>query len=96
MNIEDLLVYAIPVVVFLVALFPTYWLAKGKNAAGLICMGVIWAGFTGAMFFGIENATGWDGLGFMLALIGISAPVGAAGLIGGTAGWFKSEKATHA
>lgn len=96
MNGEDIVVYAIPVVAFLAVLFPSYWLAKAKNNTALIFLGVIWAGFTGAMFFGIENASGWDGLGYLLALIGISAPTGVAGLIGGIVGRFKGEKAMHA
>ena len=96
MNGEDFLMFGIPLVAFLASLFPTYWFGKAKNNAGLICFGVIWAGFTGAMFFGMENASGWDGLGYMLGLIGISAPTGAAALIGGTVGRLKSEKAMHA
>lgn len=96
MNGEYFLMFGVPLFAFLGALFPAFWMAKAKNNVGLICFSVIWAGFTGAMFFGMENASGWDGLGYMMGLIGISAPTGVAGLIGSAVGWHKGEKAMHA
>lgn len=96
MNGEGILLTAIPVVVFIATLFTTFWLGKAHNKVGLISLAVLWAGFTGAMFFGMENATGWDGLGYLVALLGVSGPSGVGALIGGLVGWAKNEEAMHA
>lgn len=93
---EELLLLGIPLTAFVASVFAAYWLMKWRNTAILICLGLVWVAFTGMMFFGMEAATGWDGLGYLLGLLGISAPIGVAGLIGSTVGWFKREKAMHA
>ena len=82
--------------IFAVAVWLAHWCGKNRNGAGLVGLAVVWAGFTGAMFFGLERATGWDGLGYLVALIGISAPAGLGALIGCAVGWFKNEMAIHA
>lgn len=96
MLIDDLIIFAIPAAAFCVALFLTYFLGRDRNTLGLTVIGVLWAGFTGAMFFGLGQSTGFDGLGYVAGLIGISAPVGVGYLLGGPVGWLKGEKATHA
>lgn len=56
----------------------------------LFCIPVVflglgtWLAFTVAMFFGLEHASGWDGLTYAAALLGISAPVAVGALVGGT------------
>jgi hypothetical protein len=96
MDSEVIILFAVPLAAFCVALFLTYWFGKDRNSMGLISLGLLWAGFTGVMFFGLDQATGWDGLGYLAGLLGISAPVGVGYLLGGSVGWLKSEKAVHA
>lgn len=95
MNLEEFALFTIPVIAFLTSLFLTFGFGKNRNYVGLISLGAVWAAFTGVMFLAVEAATGWDGLGYAAALVGISAPAGIAGLIGGIVGWAKSEKAAH-
>ena len=58
-------------------------------------MGTLWVGFTAIMFFGMYNANGLDVIGYLIFLIGVSAPTGLGGLIGSLVGWAKSDKAKH-
>ncbi len=89
---EYLLIYGVPAVVFLAAAFTCFKFGKSGNRQGFGWLAGIWVVFTGGMFFGIEASTGWDGLGYVLALIGISAPVAAGGLIGSIVGWTKRDE----
>lgn len=93
---EGIILFVVPAAAFLATLLQTYWFGKRQSRTGLVGFGVVWVAFTGVMFFGMENAHGWDGLGYLLALLGISAPSGVAALIGGLVGWAKNEKAIHA
>lgn len=93
---EDILIFGIPAVTFVIALIAAYLSGKARSAAALTVFGLLWAGFTAAMFFGIEKASGWDGLGYALALIGIAAPAGAGIGLGGLVGWLRSGKMIHA
>lgn len=91
-----IILIGVPIAAFLATFFITFRLATEQSRAGITALWVVWAAFTAAMFFGMEGTSGWDGLGYLLALLGISAPSGVAALIGGLAGWAKSEKAIHA
>jgi len=96
MNGEDLLIYSVPLVVFLVSLFLCFFFGKTRFKGGLITMGLLWLCFTVAMLLGLRETTGWDGLGYLLALIGLSAPAGVGALLGGLVGWFKKENTVDA
>lgn len=96
MDIETLMVFGIPAVIFAVTVWMTFWMSKRAYRLGLISLGLVWLVFTAGMFFGLEQAVGWDGLGFLLALIGISAPVGVGAIIGGAIGLVKREDVVHA
>jgi hypothetical protein len=96
MNGEDLIFYGIPLAVFLASLFTCFSFGKNRFKGGLICFGLLWLGFTVAMFFGMEAASGWDGLGYVLGLIGLSLPAGLGALLGGLVGWFKKENTLDA
>jgi hypothetical protein len=96
MGSEAIFLFGVPAAVFCATLFSTYWFGKARNGIGLTSVGFLWAGFTGVMFFGLHQSTGWDGLGYLAGLLGISAPVGVGYLLGGSVGWLKSEKAIHA
>ncbi|WP_108814688.1 hypothetical protein [Loktanella sp. Alg231-35] len=89
---EYLLVYGVPTVAFLVATFAGFQCGKAGSRSGLGWFAGIWVAFTTWMFMGIQSSTGWDGLGYVLALIGICAPVGVGGLIGGVTGWIKRDE----
>ena len=96
MHGEDFGVYAVPLVVFLVSLFISFALGKNRVTGGLVAIGLLWLGFTVAMFFGMEASPGLDGLGYLLGLIGLSVPVGIGALLGGLVGWFKKENTVDA
>ena len=92
---EELTVLIVIGVAFLGALILSFFLGKRRNKRGLSIIGLLWAGFTATMFFGMYNATGWDGLGLLFALIGVSAPLGVGGLIGSLIGWARSGAKQH-
>ena len=71
---EEFLVFAIPVGIFAGTGVAGYFAAKYRATAGLILLALLWAGFTAVMSYGMATATGWDGLGYVLGLIGVSAP----------------------
>lgn len=96
MDIETLLVFGIPAVIFAGSVGLTFWLAKRAHRLGGLGLSLVWLVFTAGMFFGLEQSTGWDGLGFLAGLIGISAPVAVGGLIGGAIGLAKREDVIHA
>ena len=93
---EDIILFGVPAVAFVVTLFVTFRLGKWKSTAGLAGFGTLWLAFTGFMFFGIQSVSGWDGLIYLIGLLLVSAPVGLAALVGGALGWAKNEKATNA
>ena len=100
MNGEEVIFLGIAGAAFLVALVLSYFFGKRRNKLGLTIMGLLWAGFTGILFFGMYNANGWDAIGYAIFLIGASAPIGLGGLIGSLVGWAKSgneqyEESSH-
>jgi hypothetical protein len=93
---EDLFIYAIPVVVLIISSLLAYWLGKARNGMALGSLAVLWVCFTGLLFLAIEQASGWDGLGYAVALVGLNAPAGIGLGLGGLTGWLKSRKVMHA
>lgn len=93
---EYIILFGVPIAVFAVTAFATFQLGKTKKGAALVGIGTLWLAFTVVMFFGMQNASGWDGLGYLLGLLLISAPSGLAALIGSALGWAKNEKAIDA
>ncbi|WP_320237856.1 hypothetical protein [Cognatiyoonia sp. IB215182] len=91
MAIEEFLIFGIPVSVLALSIFLAYRYAKDRNGKVLGVLGAIWALFTGWMFVGMEVASGWDGLIYLLGLFCISAPASVGGLIGGIIGWVKKD-----
>lgn len=96
MGSEDILMFGIPTVAFVVAAVIAYLSAKARSGLAFGMIGLLWAAFTAMMFFGMENASGWDGLGYAIALLGLSAPAGAGLGLGGLVGWLKSGKTIYA
>lgn len=96
MTQEEVLIVAIPLTTLIVSTVVAYLSGKAQSRTALTTLGVIWVGFTAAMFFGMQNATGWDGLGYAAALIGLAAPAGAGFGLGGLTGWLKGRNAIHA
>ena len=58
--------------------------ARYKKLLGVF--GVLWTIFTGGLFLAMANATGWDGIGYAIALMFGAAPSGLGLLIGGLTG----------
>lgn len=96
MHSEDVIVYAVPLVAFLASLFISFAFGKNRFTGGLVVIGLLWLGFTVAMFFGMEASPGLDGLGYLVGLIGLSVPVGICALLGGVVGWFRKENSVDA
>ena len=91
MTIEGLMIVAIPLGVFLLALWIFFAVGKAGNAGGLTGLGLLWAGFCTWMLVAGNNASGLDGIGYAIGLIFVGGPVGLGGLLGGIAGWRKRE-----
>lgn len=93
---EEILVYLIPAIALFGTGGLTFVLAKKGMAAAMWTIGALIAAFTAFMFIGLENATGWDGLGYLLALIGLSAPSATGFGLGGLIGWLRKAPAVPA
>ncbi len=96
MHGEELVIFGVPLAVFLASLFTCFSFGKQRYKKGLVTIGLLLLGFTVAMLFGIGASSGWDGLIYLFALIGIGAPAGVGALLGGLVGWFKKEKTIDA
>ncbi len=96
MLLENLVLYGVPAGSFAATVFLSFYLAKLRSLIGLCALNVLWIGFTAAMLFGLDQANSWDGLVFMAALLGISAPVGVGSMIGCTFGLVKRNDTIHA
>ena len=83
----EVIIFAIPVVVLLLAGTLAHWSVKARNFAAIGLLALIVAVFTGAMLFEMDRATGLDGLGYLVALLGISAPAGVGLGVGSLTGW---------
>ena len=84
--------FIIPAVALVGAGSVAYALAKHGQAIGLWVVAGLIAAFSASMLIGLSNAQGWDGLGYLAALIGLSAP-GAAGFgLGGLIGWLRKPR----
>lgn len=96
MEIQGLIVIGVPLFVLTLSIYLAYRYANNHNRHVLAWMGALWLAFTGLMFVGMETAPGWDALIYMFALIGLSAPSGIGGLIGGILGWVKKDNEKYA
>lgn len=93
---EDVVIFGVPLAVFLVSLFTCFSFGKQRYKKGLVAIGLLLLGFTVAMFVGMGASSGWDGLIYLFALIGIGAPAGVGALLGGLVGWLKKENTVDA
>ena len=88
---ETVLVFMIPVVIFLVSSVLAGLLAKGGKKFALAALATIGTVFTTYLMIGVEAAQGWDSLGYFVALLGLSAPSGAGLGIGALVGWMRQK-----
>lgn len=82
----DYLVYLIPVACFAMAGALGHFLLRSAMAgafAGLLIAQVIGAGL---LYAAATTASGWDGLGYMIFLLGINVPTLLGSAIGGVVG----------
>ena len=91
----DIIAFGIPLTIFLVSGFATHWLAKNQSHTALKWVGSFWLLTTFAMLIGVSTLGSWDGLIYVAILIGISAPAGLGGLIGGLVGRFRAKKVAN-
>ncbi len=80
-------------------LLGSFWLSfvlgRRKSKIGLGMLGGLWAAFTAILFFGMNEASGLDGLGYLVFLLGVSAPAGVGGLVGALIGWAGDNAANN-
>ena len=93
---EEFLMVAVPLGVLLACGAAAYFAARRHSALVLTILGLLWAGFAGVMAVGLQQASGWDGLGYAIGLILLAAPAGAGLGIGGLAGWLRGKRMIHA
>ena len=96
MSSEEILVFIVPAIAFIITGAIAYFSGRARSTPVLTALGVIWAGFTGWMFFGMQQTTGWDGLGYAIALVLLAAPAAVGIGLGGLVGWVRSRKDIHA
>lgn len=92
MSEETIILFVVPVIAFAGTVLVAHWLGKLRQGIALVGLVLLWAGFTGAMFFGMEQASGWDGLGYMLALAVLCAPCGVGLGLGSLIGWIRGGR----
>ncbi|WP_342076197.1 hypothetical protein [Yoonia sp. SS1-5] len=96
MNTEVLTIIFILSLVTFAFGFLGHYLARIRSGRGFAAIGAVWVAFSVAMLVGMDKAPGWDGLAYLFALLGVSAP-SAVGLIGGGAiGYFRGDKTANA
>lgn len=96
MNFEMIPIIGIPLVTFGVTGLIAFKLGQHRQKFITAVVVATLIGFTALMYFGMETASGWDGLGYLFALLGLCAPGAAGTLIGGLIGWLRDAKETHA
>ena len=95
MEIEMLLVIGVPLASFVLSIWLTYVLGTKRNVKMLAMLGGVWAVTTLGLFIGMFEASGYDGLAYLFALLGFSAPGGVGALIGGIMGWMKKDNESY-
>ena len=91
---EEFLMYAVPIGIFVVSTVIGFFAAKAQSKAWITLITVAWFAFTIAMFIALDSAVGWDGLLYVIALIFVSAPSGLGGLVGAITCWVKKAANT--
>jgi len=86
MDSDTLMAYGVPTITFLVSGLGTYFLGRYAIWAGLKAYALCWLVLSVLLTIGVFTADGWDGLYYVAGLIGIMAPAGVGGLIGGWIG----------
>ena len=92
MNVTDYVVYLIPLAFFVGALYAGYRLGLCKNRLSLALIGLIWVVLTWFTLIEARSRESWDGIGYVLLIVGVNAPIGAGLLFGGLVGWFKKRE----
>ena len=92
MLIEILLV-ATAIIATILSFIPAHLAARGGQVTPLLIGAGVWAVFTASMFIWLSNASGYDGLLPLFALIGLSAPCAISAALGGLIGWIKRQSA---
>ncbi|MEO1640407.1 MAG: hypothetical protein AAFU41_14295 [Pseudomonadota bacterium] len=94
--IETVFAFGIPLAIFAVACAIAFYLGKNRSTIGLSLFGGGWGVVSAILFLQAQTLPGWDGLGYAIALIFLSAPAGLGALLGGITGWMKSNIANPA
>jgi predicted permease len=86
------LIYLIPPAFFGAALFVGYRLGLRKSGLSFALIAPIWIGLTWFTLIEAQSKESWDGIGYVILIVGVNAPIGAGLLIGGLFGWFKKSE----
>ena len=94
--------------VFCAIIFAIYKMGQARARTGLLIIVVIWIILTVLMVYGIayerslanagrmQQARGLVGMGYMLVLMFVNAPLGLCGLVAGLVGWTNARKIRNA
>lgn len=88
---EVLVMFGVPAVSAALAGWLAYLAGRAKAYPALWGLGGLWLVLTTLLIVAINRATGWDGLGYVLVLIGIAAPSGVGLAFGGTLGFYRGH-----
>lgn len=89
---SDVVVYLIPPCVFGAAFFAGYRMGRRKNRLSFGLIALIWVGLSWSILAGARSQSGFGGIGDIVLLVGVNAPLGAGVLIGGVAGWIRKRE----
>lgn len=92
MDVSKYLIHLIPLAFFCAASFAGYYLGRRKSGLSFGLIALIWAGLTWMILSEAQSRSGFDGIGYVIVIVGLNAPIGAGVLIGGLFGWFKKRE----
>jgi hypothetical protein len=69
----------------------TVWAAT-KSGLSFALIALIWAGLTWVILIEARCRSGFDGIDYVLVIVGVNGPIGAGMLIGGLFGWFRESE----
>jgi hypothetical protein len=76
----------------LIAGMTGYAISRAKIYKALAAIGGALIAVTGVLYVAMDQATGWDGLIYVLIFIGGVAPAAVGGALGAVVGWFMNRK----
>jgi hypothetical protein len=67
-------------------------LGRRKSGLSFALIAIIWVGLSWLVLREAQSRSGFDGIGYVIVIVGLNAPIGAGVLIGGLFGWFRKKE----